>query len=836
MAECYVNIALNIGINRLFTYRVPEYLNNETERGKRVLVPFRKNIVTGVIVDITKDTGVSNAKDIKSFPDSKRVLQDEYLEFCKWLSEYYVSPIGELIFSGIPRKINIESDYYFSLDEDFKNKFDEIKKGDEYLEKIYFVFGNDRTVNLTKKQIENKLGKIESGKYLNILLEKQVLKKEKLYSKPVREKFIKIINRKFVREETEDIILKNKIKSVQQKLFLREISGGNDYELAFLINKTGISSTSVNSLYKKGLIEISEIRTDRQSTGQYSEDSKEIELNDEQRKCVETISESLFPPQFKVHLLYGVTGSGKTEVYIRLARKVVEDGRQVIILVPEISLTPQLIFRFRSNFGNIIGVIHSRLSDGERLDTFDRITEGKYKLVIGARSALFAPLKNPGLIIVDEEHDSSYKQDSSPRYYARDAAIIRSKFNNIPVVLGSATPSIESYYNAEKGKYILNELPERATKINMPEISIIDIKHKSPFVRDSVDKDYILDLIDKAKVKFLSRELIFKIDERLQKKESVILLQNRRGFHSYLECLDCGYVETCKNCSITLTYHKSFNSLKCHYCGFVKSRIEKCSICSSYRIIEKGAGTEKVEEEIKELFSKAVVERLDSDTITSGKKFEKILKDFYDKKIEILVGTQLISKGMDFPEVTLVGVINADIGLLNPDFRATEKTFQILTQVAGRSGRSEKKGEVLIQTNHPDYKVFDYIREHDYKGYYKYELELRKAAMYPPFCRLSLIEIKSKSKIFAESKIKELFNFLSAYDKSKVLTLLSPIQPLFSKLNEYHRYHLLIKSSKEKDPSGKILSWLINGAKNYAEKNFKGDYRLIIDMDVINLL
>ncbi|MBN1632876.1 MAG: primosomal protein N' [Ignavibacteria bacterium] len=836
MAECFVNIALNIGINKLFTYRVPDYLINEAERGKRVLVPFRKNIVTGVIFDVAKDTDIINARDIKSFPDSSRILQDEYLEFCKWLSEYYVSPIGELVFSGIPKKINIESDYYFSLNEDYKNKFDAIKKGDEYFERIYSVFGDDISVKLTKKQIENKLGKIEAGKYLNALLEKQVLVKERLYSKPVKEKFIKIINRKFGQEETEDVILKQKIKSEKQKIFLREICGGKDYELGFLINKTGISSSSVNSLFKKGLIDITEIRAARQSSGQYSEAGKDIKLNDAQKKCVETISESIYPSQFKVHLIFGVTGSGKTEVYIRLAKKVVEDGRQVIILVPEISLTPQLIFRFRSNFGNIIGVIHSRLPDGERLDTFDRIAEGKYKLVIGARSALFAPLKNPGLIIVDEEHDSSYKQESSPRYYARDAAIIRGRINNIPVVLGSATPSIESFYNAETGKYILHELPERATQINMPEISVIDLKHKSPFDRDASDKNYILDLIEKAKVRFLSRELIFKIDERLQKKESIILLQNRRGFHSYLECLDCGYVETCKNCSITLTYHKSFGSLKCHYCGFVKARSEQCSICRSYRIIEKGAGTEKVEEEIQELFKNAAVERLDSDSITSGKKFEKMLKDFYDKKIEILVGTQLISKGLDFPEVTLVGVINADIGLLNPDFRATEKTFQILTQVAGRSGRSEKKGEVLIQTNHPDYKVFEFIKEHNFKGYYGYELELRRAVMYPPFCRLSLMEIRSKSRIFAESKIKELFNFLSAYDKGKVLTLLTPIQPLFSKLNEYHRYHLLIKSSKEKDPSGKILSWLISAAKNYADKNFKGDYRLIIDIDVINLL
>jgi primosomal protein N' (replication factor Y) len=836
LQECYVNIALNIGINKLFTYRVPPILTAEIQTGKRVLVPFRKNIVTGVVTGISDGPQPDKVRDIKSFLDKDRILQDEYIEFCKWLSAYYISPVGELIFSGIPRKINIGSDLYYGLCDDFRSRFDELKKGDEYLEKIYALFGEDTKTLITKKQIENKLNISDSKKYLDILLEKGVIRSEKLYSKPVKEKYIKIVHRKFNPAGLDDIIKEHKIKSGKQIRFLNEISSGNNFELGILVKLTGISANSINSIYKKGLIEITEERVDRQSAGHFSEENREITLNESQKLCIGSIGSSLNPSIFAVHLIHGVTGSGKTEVYIRLAEKVVDSGKQVIILVPEISLTPQLIFRFRSKFGNIIGVIHSRLSDGERLDTFDSIVDGKYKLVIGARSALFAPLKNPGLIIVDEEHDASYKQESSPRYNARDGAVIRAKINNIPVILGSATPSLESYYNAQKGKYFLHELPERATQINMPDISVIDLKHKSPVNRDKIDKDYILDIIDKAKVRFLSRELIFKIDERLQKKESVILLQNRRGFHSYLECLDCGNVETCRHCSITLTFHKSIDSLKCHYCGFTKQKSGECSVCGSYRIIEKGAGTEKVEEEIKELFSGAVVERLDSDTINSSKKFGKILQDFYDKKIDILVGTQLISKGLDFPEVTLVGVINADIGLLNPDFRATERTFQILTQVAGRSGRSGKKGEVMIQTNHSDFKVFEFIRQHDFKGFYNFEIELRKAASYPPFCRLSLIEIRSKNRLLAESKIKELFNFLSSVDKGKVLTLLSPIQPLFSKLNEMHRYHLLIKSSKEKDPSGKILSGLINSAKSYSEKNFRGDLRIIFDIDAVSLL
>jgi len=833
---CYVNIALDIGVNRLFTYRVPPGLHGEVETGKRVLVPFRKKIFTGVVIEIKNGTDFIKTRDIASFLDDKRVLSDEYIEFCNWLSAYYTSPLGEFIFSGIPGKINIKSDVYYSPTDCFTENFNSLSGSNIVIEKIYSFFAKNTKQKYTEKQLVKKLKSGEIRKYLDFLEEKNIIESEKLYSRPLGEKFIKIVNRRFNPYRLNEIFDEKKIKSEKQKHFLSIISSGKNFDLSEIMKKSGITSGSVLSLLNKELIEITDEKVLRQSSGIFSEIKKEIILNSAQTGCVEKISEFIEHSQFRVFMLYGVTGSGKTEVYIRVAANTIAMGKQVIILVPEISLTPQLIFRFRSNFGNIIGVIHSRLSDGERLDTFHGIKEGKYKLVIGARSALFAPLINPGLIIVDEEHDSSYKQENSPRYNARDAAIMRAKINNIPVILGSATPSIESYFNAKKGKYILLELPERATKINMPEISIIDVTNKSPFDKDKIDNDFILDLITKSKVKFLSRELIFKIDDRLRKNENVILLQNRRGFHSYIECVDCGNVETCINCNITLTYHKSFNSLKCHYCGYMKPKIQRCSECMSTRIIEKGAGTEKVEEEIKELFPAAVVERLDSDTITSRTKYESILKNFYDNKIDILIGTQLISKGIDFPNVTLVGVINADIGLLNPDFRATEKTFQILTQVSGRSGRSEKKGEVLIQTSHPDYKVFAFVSKHNYQGYYESEIDLRKKAIYPPFCRFSLIEIRSRDKSFAESKIKEIFNFLTLYDKGKVLTLLSPIQPLFSKLNEYHRFHLLIKSSKEKDPSGRILSHLINSVRNYAEKKFKGDYRLIADVDVVNLL
>ncbi|MEI7485741.1 MAG: primosomal protein N', partial [Ignavibacteriota bacterium] len=399
--------------------------------------------------------------------------------------------------------------------------------------------------------------------------------------------------------------------------------------------------------------------------------------------------------QFNVHLLYGITGSGKTEVYIRALEEVLKLGKTGIVLVPEISLTPQLISRFKNKFSDIVGVIHSKLSEGERLDTFIGVREKRIKIVIGPRSALFAPLTDIGIIIVDEEHDSSYKQENSPRYNARDMAIVRGKLNNAAVVLGSATPSTESYYNALSGKYKLLKLTTRATDATLPFIKIVDLKN--PVKSDGFR---YIEEIEKSKIKFLSKELLYAIHSRIEKKESVILLQNRRGYHSYIECVTCGYVELCEHCNVSLTYHKRIEYLKCHICGYSEKMITRCKECSSTKLIESGAGTEKIEEELNAVFPKARIERMDSDTMVSKFKYQRVLTDFSKGDIDILVGTQIISKGLDFPNVTLVGVVNADIGMLLPDFRAEERTFQLLTQVAGRSGRSNKSGEVLIQTRH----------------------------------------------------------------------------------------------------------------------------------------
>ena len=833
MKNNFAHIALNLPLNKLFTYSIPEIYKSQIEKGMRVLVPFGKKTVTGVAIEIIDESDLKGIKDIKTIIDKEKIINDEMLEFAKWISDYYIAPIGEVLFSFIPRQTNIQSDYYYSLTDDYKNSINKLKAFNEYLYSVINCFKENKKILLTKKQIENKLKIADSSKYLNTLTVNNIIKAERLFNKPVQDKYVKIITRNFDIGDIDKIINDNKIKSDKQINFLNMLFGKESFELPELIKQTGISAGSVNTLYKKELIKIDEIKKEREFTEIYSEETKDIVLNDEQKICLEEINKSISANEFKTFLLYGVTGSGKTEVYINVIKTVLKENKTAIVLVPEISLTPQLIHRFKRNFGNQVGVLHSKVSDGERIDTFEKIKRGEYKIIIGARSALFAPLKNIGIIVTDEEHDSSYKQENSPKYNARDAAIIRAKINNCTVVLGSGTPSVESYYNAVSGKYKLLELKNRATNIKMPEIKIIDLKHKQS---NEEYKNDIFNIIEKVRIRFLSKDLIYEIGERLDKKENVIILQNRRGYHSYLECINCGEVEMCKRCSIALTYHKALNVLKCHYCGYSKSVTGNCSNCGVAKFIPMGAGTEKVEEELIKIFPKAVIERLDSDSMGSRKKYQTILKDFYDRKIDILVGTQMISKGLDFPNVTLVGVVNADIGLLNPDFRATEKTFQLLTQVSGRSGRSEKKGEVIIQTNHSEFFVFNDVKEHNYSDFIKKELSTRKEMSYPPYSRIAVIEAKALDSKLCESKIKEIYNLITEIDKKKILNILPPHPPLFSKLKDMYRYHLLIKSLKEKDIAGSYLIKMLKYIKEYADMQITSRVRISIDMDAVNLM
>ena len=528
-----------------------------------------------------------------------------------------------------------------------------------------------------------------------------------------------------------------------------------------------ISVSSVNTLLKKNILKETEEEVYRYNIEE--KEKKDFSLNDEQLKVYSFIVNNI--NESKTYLLHGVTGSGKTNVYMKLIENVIKQGKKALFLVPEISLTPQIINRFTSYF-NRIAVLHSKLSDTEKYDEWRKINENKVDIVIGARSAVFAPLDDIGIIIIDEEHSSTYKQENNPRYNAIDIAKCRSKYHNCPLVLGSATPSMESYARAKNGTYTLLELNNRYNGMN-PNIEIIDMNEEYRKTND-----------------YFSETLINNVKETISKGEQVILFLNKRGYSSVVTCSNCGYTEKCPNCDITMTYHKTSNMLRCHYCGYAKRKEKECSSCGAF-YKEYGLGTEKVEETLQMLIPESKIIRMDIDTTTKKNAHENIIKSFASGKYNILLGTQMIAKGLDFENVTLVGVINADISLNFPDFRSSEVTFELLNQVSGRSGRGHKKGKVLIQTFNPNHYAIKYSKDNDYKSFYTEELGIRKKLNYPPFCYICLIRIISKDYNNASKMSYKIGDYLK--DKVKNETILGPSTSNIFKLNNDYRFQIIIK-------------------------------------------
>lgn len=568
-----------------------------------------------------------------------------------------------------------------------------------------------------------------------------------------------------------------------------------------VLNK--ISVSSVNTLLKKNIL--LEEKEENYRYNLINEEKIKFNLNEEQQKVYKEIFN--FINTNETFLLYGVTGSGKTNVYMKVIEDVIKNNKTAILLVPEISLTPQIIKRFTSYFSNI-AVLHSGLSDGEKYDEWRKINEGKVNIVIGARSAIFAPLKNIGVIIIDEEHSQTYKQENNPRYNAIDIAKERCKYHNCPLILGSATPSLESFARAKKNVYKLLELKNRYNNNTMPKVEIIDM-----------NKEF------KKASGYFSNTLIDQIKETLERKEQVILFLNRRGYSSFLTCSSCGYVEKCPNCDISLTYHKSSNMLRCHYCGYATKRKKLCPKCQE-EFKDYGIGTEKVEEELKSLIKDAKIIRMDVDTTTTKNAHGKIINSFLEEKYNILVGTQMIAKGLDFPNVTLVGVLNADIGLNFPDFRSSETTFSLLNQVLGRSGRGNKEGKVLIQTFNPEHYAITYTKNHDYLGFYNEEMKIRKILKYPPYYYICSIKIISKDYNLASKSSYDVVNYLKQNIKNEII--LGPSVCNVFKLNNNYRFQIIIKY---KDVNN-ILEYLTNIEHHYFNKK---DIKVEIDFNPLKL-
>ena len=568
-----------------------------------------------------------------------------------------------------------------------------------------------------------------------------------------------------------------------------------------VLNK--ISVSSVNTLLKKNIL--LEEKEENYRYNLINEEKIKFNLNEEQQKVYKEIFN--FINTNETFLLYGVTGSGKTNVYMKVIEDVIKNNKTAILLVPEISLTPQIIKRFTSYFSNI-AVLHSGLSDGEKYDEWRKINEGKVNIVIGARSAIFAPLKNIGVIIIDEEHSQTYKQENNPRYNAIDIAKERCKYHNCPLILGSATPSLESFARAKKNVYKLLELKNRYNNNSLPKVEIIDM-----------NKEF------KKASGYFSNTLIDQIKETLERNEQVILFLNRRGYSSFLTCSSCGYVEKCPNCDISLTYHKSSNMLRCHYCGYATKRKKLCPKCQE-EFKDYGIGTEKVEEELKSLIKDAKIIRMDIDTTTTKNAHAKIINSFLEEKYNILIGTQMIAKGLDFPNVTLVGVLNADIGLNFPDFRSSETTFSLLNQVLGRSGRGNKEGKVLIQTFNPEHYAIAYTKNHDYLGFYNEEMKIRKILKYPPYYYICSIKIISKDYNLASKSSYDVVNYLKQNIKNEII--LGPSVCNVFKLNNNYRFQIIIKY---KDVNN-ILEYLTNIEHHYFNKK---DIKVEIDFNPLKL-
>lgn len=612
---------------------------------------------------------------------------------------------------------------------------------------------NDELISLGKFIKSTTLSSLMAS--YQVMLPKALKAKNKVNMQIKKEKYIKLNN---------DISLEDyKFNESQTKIinFLREKDQVNKKELDL------ISKSSVNTLINKQVLIVIEKEVYRYNLG--TNEKQDFTLNEKQQEVFEKIKKSLGKEE--VFLLRGVTGSGKTNVYMKLIEEVINNGKTAIFLVPEISLTPQIINRFTSYFDKI-AVLHSRLSDSEKYDEWRKINQGKVNIVIGARSAIFAPLKNIGIIIIDEEHTSTYKQDNIPRYNAIDMAKWRSNFHNCPLVLGSATPSIESYTRALKKDYTLVELDQRYNGMN-PEIEIIDMNEEFKRTND-----------------YFSEKLLTSIEEAINNDEQVILFLNKRGYSGVVTCKNCGETEKCPNCDISLTYHKTSNMLRCHYCGYARRKEKNCKNCHE-ELQEYGLGTEKVEEVLNVLIKNAKIIRMDIDTTTKKGSHEKIIKAFQNREYNILLGTQMIAKGLDFENVTLVGVISADISLNFPDFRSSETTFSLLNQVSGRSGRGKKQGKVLIQTFNKDHYAIKYSKYNDYKSFYKEELKIRKKLNYPPFCYLCLLKITSKDYKIASEMSYKIGDYLKKHIKDEIV--LGPSTANIFKMNNEYRFQIIIK-------------------------------------------
>jgi primosomal protein N' (replication factor Y) len=848
MSLPFAEIHFALPLSRGYTYHVPESLDELAQAGCRALVPLGKRVATGFIVRRTDkiDFSPEKLREVLDVLDESPLFDASRLELAQWIADYYLCGLGEVLKTMLPPGLEKESHQYVRLTH--APTTEELarleNRAPRQAEVVRALLGKEGykvrflAKHLRYDSVRSSLRQLMAAGLVEI-------------SQQMQEGGARIQRRTFVQlteagkellaegggqraeGEGEKLNAKSQVGKLTAKQYqgLQLLAKRGEMLRALFLKRSGLGGPSLQSLAKKELVQLVEREIERNPYLNFSNDHPEaptqteiakIILNAEQAGAVQRVTEAMTQKRFEVFLLHGITGSGKTQVYIEAIRNVLAQGQEAMMLVPEISLTPQAVARFQANFGNLIAVLHSHMSAGERYDAWRRVHRGEARVVVGARSAVFAPVKNLGLIVVDEEHEGSYKQaDPAPRYHARDVAIVRAKKSEAVVLLGSATPSIESYHNAQRGKYTLLELPNRIDNVPLPSVRLLDMM---TWRKSAPDHEGIF-----------SRILFEKIGEKLAKQEQIILLQNRRGFAPLIRCVNCGFVRYCDACNIPMTYHKRGNVLRCHYCNAYERAPDVCPQCKGLDIIFKGIGTQKVELALQELFPAARVVRMDLDTTRGKLAHDRILREFGEHRYDILLGTQMIAKGLDFHKVTLVGVVSADMGLLRPDFRAGERTFQLLTQVAGRAGRRNLPGEVIVQTYSPDDVCMICAREHDFKKFYAQEIGEREALRFPPFARLALVLFRHRD----NERIRGIAQDFTALLK-KVggpFRVFGPSPSPLERIQNEFRWQVLVKSDVEKDPSAhQMRATLDRVAKFFHQANRNARVRMIVDVDPSSML
>ena len=788
-------------VNQTFDYAIPEKFKGILSIGMRVTVPFGPRNIMGFVVGLSDFSSFDKLRNINDVLDLTPVLTEELIDLGKWLAEdtlsFYITAYQAMLPQVL--KAKYKKELVRLTEASLSPEMELLFAGRDYINYEEFTASSISYQQL-KKNIED--GDIR----IKYLVKSKITKKH-----------VTMISLNQEIHLIEEALLDLPKNARKQRLILEYfLKHPKRIEQKTLLTHLNTTQSTIKTLVDKHLLKASKIEVYRNPYDDRSfKKTTPLTLTKEQELAILPIKEKINNNEHDVFLLHGVTGSGKTEIYLQAIQDVIKKGKEAIVLVPEISLTPQMVNRFKGRFGSNVAVLHSALSSGEKYDEWLKVQRGEVKVVVGARSAIFAPFKNLGIIIIDEEHENSYKQEDQPRYHARDIAIKRGKYYKCPVVLGSATPTLESFARAKKGVYKLAVLDKRTNNKDMPTVDIIDMRQE----------------LHAGNRSMFSRTLKDKIEDKLERKEQVVLLLNRRGYSTFVMCRDCGHVKECPHCDIALTYHKNSNRLKCHYCSYEESMPLVCPECQSDLIRYFGTGTQRVEEALVQLIPEANIIRMDVDTTRRKGAHEKLLSRFASGQADILLGTQMIAKGLDFENVTLVGVLTADSMLHLPDFRSSEKTFQLLTQVSGRAGRHELPGEVIVQTYTPDHYSIDLASQYNYDEFFQYEMKLRKTFRYPPYVFLALVTVSHQNQVKVIQVTQKIVQQLQQ-TLSNQSTILGPTPSPITRMKDRYRYQCIIKYKDEPELRNDIRKIL----KQFRDDMNKEDLMITVDMQPYQLM